>query len=91
MTNRIFFEWEIWGLYVPLATFLISFGIMGYFYVLNIRRMEQENRVLASRINYVYQAQILDEKYWYDETSQELYLGDNEWIKEKIREVKRNK
>ena len=90
LTNRIFFRWEIWGLYIPFATFLISFGIMGYFYVLNIRRMEQENRVLASRINYVYQAQILDEKYWYDETSQELYLGDNEWIKEKIREVKKN-
>lgn len=90
LTNRIFFRWEIWGLYVPFATFLISFGIMGYFYVLNIRRMEQENRVLASRINYVYQAQLLDEKYWYDEASQELYLGDNKWLKEKIREVKKN-
>ena len=91
LTNRIFLRWEIWGLYVPFATFLISFGIMGYFYFINIRRIEQENNILASKINYVYQAQLLDKKYWYDETSQELYLGDNKWIEEKIEKLRENR
>ena len=65
--------------------------MVSYFYMINVRKMAEENRVLAAKINYVYQAQVLDEKYWYDETSQELYLGDNKWIKEKIREVKKRK
>ena len=93
--NRIidgaFENWKLWGLYFPLVIFVAVFIMVSYFYMINVRKMAEENKVLAAKINYVYQVQVLDEKYWYDETSQELYLGDNKWIKEKIREVKKRK
>ncbi len=91
ITDGAFDNWKLWGLYLPIAVFVAAFIMVSYFYMINVRKMAEENRVLAAKINYVYQAQVLDEKYWYDETSQELYLGDNKWIKEKIREVKKRK
>ena len=91
ITDGAFENWKLWGLYFPLVIFVAVFIMVSYFYMINVRKMAEENKVLAAKINYVYQVQVLDEKYWYDETSQELYLGDNKWIKEKIREVKKRK
>lgn len=91
ITDGAFENWKLWGLYFPLVIFVAAFIMVSYFYMVNVRKMAEENKVLAAKINYVYQVQVLDEKYWYDETSQELYLGDNKWIKEKIREVKKRK
>ena len=91
ITDGAFENWKLWGLYFPLVIFVAAFIMVSYFYMINVRKMAEENKVLAAKINYVYQVQVLDEKYWYDETSQELYLGDNKWIKEKIREVKKRK
>lgn len=90
LVNKIFDSWKLWLLYIPLGGFLIAFIMVSYFYMTNVRRMAEENKILSDRINSVYNMHLLDQKYWYDEKNQELFLGDYDWIKKKMAEEKKN-
>ena len=90
LTDKIFNDWKMWGLYVPMGGFLVALIMVSYFYMTNVRKMEEENRILSARINSVYNMHLLDKKYWYDKKNQELFLKDYEWIEKEIAEEKKN-
>ena len=90
LVNKIFDNWKLWLLYIPLGGFLIAFIMVSYFYMINVRRMAEENRILSDRINSVYKIHLLDKKFWYNEFSQNLFLSDKEWLKEQIKAEKEN-
>lgn len=91
LIEKFFNDWKIWGLYIPMGAFLVAFIIVSYFYMANVRKMAEENRILSDRINSVYKIHLLDKKFWYDEASQNLFLSDKEWIIEQIKlEKKKN-
>ncbi len=77
-------------MYLPLAVFAATFIMVSYFYMVNVRKMAEENRVLSARINSVYNMHLLDKKYWYDKGNQKLFLKDYEWIEKEIAEEKKN-
>lgn len=90
ITDGAFDNWKLWGLYLPLAVFAATFIMVSYFYMVNVRKMAEENRVLSARINSVYNMHLLDKKYWYDKGNQKLFLKDYEWIEKEIAEEKKN-
>lgn len=99
ITNKVFINWKLWGLYIPLIVFIGTLIMALHFYMMNIRameenvrKMEQENKILSDRINSVYHMHLLDKKFWYDKENQKLFLKDYEWIKKEIaKEKKKNK
>ena len=90
ITDGAFENWKLWGLYFPLVIFVAAFIMVSYFYMVNVRKMAEENRVLSARINSVYNMHLLDKKYWYDKGNQKLFLKDYEWIEKEIAEEKKN-
>lgn len=90
ITDGAFENWKLWGLYFPLVIFVAAFIMVSYFYMVNVRKMAEENKVLSDRINSVYNMHLLDKKFWYNKENQELFLGDYDWIQKKIVEEKKN-
>lgn len=90
ITDGAFENWKLWGLYFPLVIFVAAFIMVSYFYMVNVRKMAEENKVLSDRINSVYNMHLLDKKFWYNKENQELFLGDYDWIQKKIAEEKKN-
>ena len=81
LVNRIFDNWKLWGFYVPLGIFITSFLIISYFYITSVRKVND-------KIDYIYYIHLSDDKFWYNKESKDLYLGDNDWIKQKIEKEK---
>lgn len=76
-----------------LFLFLISYG-----YFTNIRyikgqveEMVAKNNLLANRINQIHWIIAEDNKFWYDKENKELYLEDNEWLRDYKKKIKNNK
>lgn len=76
-----------------LFLFLISYG-----YFTNIRyikgqveEMVVKNNLLANRINQIHWIIAEDNKFWYDKENKELYLEDNEWLRDYKKKIKNNK
>ena len=90
ITDEAFENWKLWGLYLPLAVFAAAFIMVSYFYIVNVRKMAEENRILSDRINSVYKIHLLDKKFWYNKASQNLFLSDKKWIEEQIKAEKEN-
>ena len=90
ITDGAFENWKLWGLYFPLVIFVAAFIMVSYFYMVNVRKMAEENKILSDRINSVYNMHLLDKKFWYNKENQELFLGDYDWIQKKIAEEKKN-
>lgn len=90
ITDGAFNNWKLWGLYFPIAVFTVAFIMVSYFYMVNIRKMAEENRILSDRINSVYKIHLLDKKFWYNKASQNLFLSDKKWIEEQIKAEKEN-
>lgn len=84
LTEKIFNNWRMWGLYVPMATFLAVLIMGSYFYMTSIKRIND-------KVDYIYYIHLSNDKFWYDKNSKELYLGDNDWIKKQIEKEKNKK
>lgn len=90
LTNKLFNDWKIWGLYIPIGIFLMSFMMVSYIYLTSIRTLTKQNEVLVKKLDSIYKMHLLDKKYWYNKETQELFLQDYEWIKKEMAEEKKN-
>lgn len=90
LMEKIYNSWKLWLLYIPLGSFLIAVIMVAYMYLTSVRTLKAQNEVLVNSINSVYKLQLLDEKFWYNKSNQELYLGDKKWLKKQIENEKKN-
>lgn len=90
LTNKIFDNWKLWLLYIPLGGFLIAFIMISYIYLTSVRSLKAQNEVLVNRLDSIYNMHLLDKKYWYNKQNQRLFLKDYNWIEKKMKEEKKN-
>lgn len=77
------------SLYVVLIASVLFLMLISYGYFTNIRyikgqveEMVAKNNLLANRINQIHWIIAEDNKFWYDKDNKELYLEDNEWLRD---------
>jgi hypothetical protein len=78
--------WKLWALFLPAIILFISIIGAGYIYFTSVRSLKEQNEVLTNRIISIYKAQVLEDKYWYDKKNKNLFLEENKWIEEQIKE-----
>lgn len=78
--------WKLWALFLPATVLFISIIGAGYIYFTSVRSLKEQNEVLTNRIISIYKAQVLEDKYWYDKKNKNLFLEENKWIEEQIKE-----
>ena len=77
---------SLYGVLIASVLFLM---LISYGYFTNIRyikgqveEMVVKNNLLATRINQIHWIIAEDNKFWYDKENKELYLKDNEWLRD---------
>lgn len=85
-------------LYAPIGAFIVFIILITYGYFLNIRyikgqveEMVAKNNLLAKRIDQIHWLLVEDNKFWYDKDNKELYLNDNEWLRDYKKKIKNKK
>lgn len=78
--------WKLWALFLPAIILFISIIGAGYIYFTSVRSLKEQNEVLTNRIISIYKAQVLEDKYWYDKKNKNLFLEENKWIEEQLKE-----
>lgn len=78
--------WRLWALFLPAVILFISLIGALYIYFTSVRSLKEQNEVLTNRIISIYKAQVLEDKYWYDKKNKNLFLEENKWIEEQIKE-----
>lgn len=83
-------------LYAPIGAFIVFIILITYGYFLNIRyikgqveEMVAKNNLLAKRIDQIHWLLVEDNKFWYDKDNKELYLNDNEWLRDYKKKIKK--
>lgn len=78
-----------WLLYAPIIGFTIALSLITYFYLTNVKYIQNEtkelvkqNELLTNRINNIYWILAEDQKFWYDKESKEFFIQDNKWLKD---------
>ena len=86
---------SLYGVLIASVLFLM---LISYGYFTNIRyikgqveEMVVKNNLLATRINQIHWIIVEDNKFWYDKDNKELYLEDNEWLRDYKKKIKNNK
>ena len=86
------------SLYAPIGAFIVFIILITYGYFLNIRyikgqveEMAAKNNLLAKRIDQIHWLLVEDNKFWYDKDNKELYLNDNEWLRDYKKKIKNKK
>lgn len=86
---------SLYGVLIASVLFLM---LISYGYFTNIRyikgqveEMVAKNNLLANRINQIHWIIAEDNKFWYDKENKELYLEDNEWLRDYKKKIKNNK
>lgn len=85
---------SLYGVLIASVLFLM---LISYGYFTNIRyikgqveEMVAKNNLLATRINQIHWIIVEDNKFWYDKDNKELYLEDNEWLRDYKKKLKKN-
>lgn len=85
---------SLYGVLIASVLFLM---LISYGYFTNIRyikgqveEMATKNNLLATRINQIHWIIVEDNKFWYDKENKELYLKDNEWLRDYKKKLKKN-
>lgn len=85
---------SLYGVLIGSVLFLM---LISYGYFTNIRyikgqveEMVAKNNLLATRINQLHWIIAEDNKFWYDKENKELYLKDNEWLRDYKKKLKKN-
>lgn len=84
--NTVIGYWKLWALFLPAIVLFISIIGAGYIYIASIRGIKEGIEGIANRITSIYNAQVLEDKYWYDKKNKKLFLEEYKWIEEQIKE-----